>query len=189
MGGRGPITAVASLAPADGFRFPPTPMIEIVIDGFVQPQRPPQGVIIPPLPPSLRGRHSVRMYTPAEVKKWQTTARVIAAEKMKGQNPLKGMLLVQIQVYLGPPTSFSKKKLLMALRGQIRPTTRPDCDNYAKSILDAFNQIVWMDDSQIVTLVITKWYGEKPRVEVTVTEIPYPTEPLAAVEESGELFK
>ena len=164
-------------------------VLEIVIDGFVQPQRPPQGVIIPPLPPTMRGRYSVRMYTPAEVKKWQTMARVIAAEKMKGQNPFKGMLLVQIQVYLPPPTSFSKKKLVMALQGLIRPTTRPDCDNYAKSILDAFNQIVWMDDSQIVTLLITKWYGEKPRLEVTVTEIPYPTSPMAEVAETGELFK
>lgn len=164
-------------------------MIEIVIDGFVQAQRAPQGVIIPPLPPAFRKRHSVRMYTPAEVKTWQTTARVIAAEKMKGQNPMKGMLLVDIRVFLPVPQSMPKKKLVLALRGQIRPTTRPDCDNYAKSILDAFNQIVWMDDSQICTLVVTKWYAEKPRVEVTVTEIPYPTSPMAEMTETGELFK
>jgi Holliday junction resolvase RusA-like endonuclease len=164
-------------------------VIEIIIDGFAQAMRAPQGVIVPPLPPAFRKHHSVRMYTPAEVKTWQTTARVLAAQKMKGLNPLKGMLVVQIQVYLPPPASMSKKKLTLALRGQLRPTTRPDCDNYAKITLDALNQIVWLDDSQIVTLVITKWYAEKPRVEVMVNEIPYPTSPLAEVEESGELFK
>lgn len=162
--------------------------IQIIIDGFAQAQRAPQGVIIPPLPPALRKRHSVRMYTPAEVRKWQSDAKYLAAIAMKDKNPLKGQLVVDISVYLNPPMSMSKKKLELALEGRIRPITRPDCDNYAKATLDAMNQIVWVDDSQIVTLIVGKWYAEKPRVVVTVNELPYPVFETRVLASSGSLF-
>jgi Holliday junction resolvase RusA-like endonuclease len=146
-------------------------MIQIVIDGFAQAQRSPQGVIVPPLPPTMRRRHSVRMYTPAEVRTWQTTARVLAAEKMRGQNPLGGALEVIIWVYLVPPSSLSLKKRALSLDGRLRPVTRPDCDNYAKAVLDALNGIVWLDDSQIVALHVYKFYAEKPRVQVKIDQL------------------
>lgn len=161
-------------------------MIEIVIDGYAQAQRAPQGVIVPPLPKAMRGRHSVRMYTPAEVKTWQTTARVIAAEKMKGNNPLKGQLEVTIAIYLPVPISMSNKKTALALAGMIRPITRPDADNYCKAVLDSLNGIVWLDDAQVVSLHVYKFYGEKPLVRVRVVEIEYPHEhPLGPAKQSG----
>lgn len=163
--------------------------IQIIIDGFAQAQRSPQGVIVPPLPPALRRNHSVRMYSPAEVRKWQAEAKFLAAKVMADKNPLKGALIVDIGVYLAPPTSMSKRKLDLALGGQIRPTTRPDCDNYAKSTLDALNQIVWIDDSQIVTLTISKWYAEKPRVVVQVNEIPWPTDQFASLKAMQQAAK
>ena len=167
-------------------------MIEIVIDGYAQAQRAPQGVIVPPLPPAMRKRHSVRMYTPAEVKTWQTTARVMACEKMKNLNPMKGQLEVIIWVYLVPPTSMSNKKMVLALGGQIRPITRPDCDNYAKAVLDSMNGVVWLDDAQIVALHVYKFYAEKPCVKVKVVELQYPFEGLKVMREAAKqsgLFK
>jgi Holliday junction resolvase RusA-like endonuclease len=166
--------------------------IQIIIDGFAQAQRAPQGVIVPPLPPAIRRHHTVRMYSPAEVRKWQAEARFLASKAMEDKNPLKGQLIVDIAVYLAPPMSMSKKKLDLALAGRIRPITRPDCDNYAKSTLDALNQIVWLDDSQIVTLTVSKWYAEKPRVVVHVNEIPWPPtslEGLKALTAQSGLFK
>lgn len=163
-------------------------MIQIVIDGFAQAQKAPQGVIVPPLPPAIRRRHTVRMYSPTEVRKWQTEAKFLAAKVMKEKNPLKGQLIVDIAIYLSPPVSMSRKKWDLALAGQIRPTTRPDCDNYAKSVLDAMNQIVWIDDAQIVSLRVDKFYGEKPRVEVTVNELPYPDGVIQKAV-TGELFR
>jgi Holliday junction resolvase RusA-like endonuclease len=43
------------------------------------------------------------------------------------------------------------------------------CDNCAKSICDALNGIVYLDDSQIVELIIRRYVDrERPRAEVTV---------------------
>lgn len=164
-------------------------MIELVIDGFAQAQRAPQGVIVPPLPATMRKRHSVRMYTPAEVRTWQTTARVLAAERMRGQNPLGGALEVIIWVYLAPPSSLSLKKRALALDGTLRPVTRPDCDNYCKSVLDALNGIVWLDDSQIVALHAYKFYGEKPRVVVKVEQLRSPVATLTRLPVDQAGFK
>jgi Holliday junction resolvase RusA-like endonuclease len=162
-------------------------MMQIVIDGFAQAQRSPQGVIVPPLPPALRKRHSVRMYSPAEVRKWQAEARYLAAQAMKDLTPLKGQLLVDIRVFLAPPASMPKKKLALALAGLIHPTTRPDCDNYAKSTLDALNGICWLDDAQIVHLTVSKHYSEKPRVEIDISERAYPSG-VAMPATTGTLF-
>lgn len=161
--------------------------VEIVIDGFAQAQRPPQAAIVPPLPPALRKRHHVMVHTPAEVRKWQITAKSLAIEQMKGHNPMVGMLDVNIRVYLPVPLAMSKKKQALALSGAIRPITRPDCDNYSKSICDSLNQVAWRDDAQIVQLSVGKWYSLKPRVEIEVREIAYPLEALPVME-TGVLF-
>jgi Holliday junction resolvase RusA-like endonuclease len=57
------------------------------------------------------------------------------------------------------------------LSGFLRPTSRPDTDNYIKSVQDALNGIVWKDDSQVVALIADKWYSDKPRIEIDVREV------------------
>ena len=37
---------------------------------------------------------------------------------------------------------------------------RPDVDNYAKAVLDSCNEKVWVDDSQIVELIVTKRWSD-----------------------------
>jgi len=59
-----------------------------------------------------------------------------------------------------------------------RPTPRAanfnkknDCDNLAKSVLDALTGIAWNDDGQVYRLFIEKWIAagdEKPHVEITI---------------------
>ena len=48
---------------------------------------------------------------------------------------------------------------------------RPDCDNLAKSILDALNGLAYKDDKQITYLSIEKLYGEENKIEVDLEEI------------------
>ena len=87
---------------------------------------------------------------------------------MEGRAPLEGPLSASMVVQLPVPASWSRKKRADALAGIIRPTSKPDADNYAKAALDAFNQIVFVDDSQVVDLSVRKIYAETPRLVVTV---------------------
>ena len=59
------------------------------------------------------------------------------------------------------------------LKGEIRPTKKPDCDNISKAVCDGITHQgrVWYDDSQVVTNFVMKLYDYTPRVEVTIEEI------------------
>ena len=69
------------------------------------------------------------------------------------------------------PSSWSKKKQAAAEAGEVRPTGRPDLDNIVKLYADAFNGVVWRDDSQVVRVVSEKRYSDRPGVLVTVMEV------------------
>jgi Holliday junction resolvase RusA-like endonuclease len=145
-------------------------MVEIVIDGYAQPNQSPQAHIIPPLPPGLRNRHHAAVYKPQEVRKWQVFAKHQATEQMKGKSPYAGALTVVVHVFLPVPVSLSKKKRHLALTGAIRPITRPDVDNFIKAIFDSLNGVCWYDDAQVVDLHAAKMYSDKPRVQVRVEQ-------------------
>jgi Holliday junction resolvase RusA-like endonuclease len=48
---------------------------------------------------------------------------------------------------------------------------KPDLDNLAKIILDSLNGIAFDDDRQVVRLEVSKFYSDRPRAEVWLTEI------------------
>lgn len=65
------------------------------------------------------------------------------------------------------PKSWSKKKREACLDGEILPTTRPDVDNYLKT-LDALIGLAYEDDSQIVKTIAEKRYAEEPYIEIRI---------------------
>lgn len=89
----------------------------------------------------------------------------------KPVTPTEMPLKIEILIFRAIPVSFSKKKQEQAANGEIRPITKPDCDNYAKLILDAMNGIFFSDDSQVISLNIEKYYSREPRVEVSIVEV------------------
>jgi Holliday junction resolvase RusA-like endonuclease len=53
------------------------------------------------------------------------------------------------------------------------PVTKPDCDNYGKLLMDALNHFVFVDDSQVTTLILKKRFArpeDHPRIELTIQE-------------------
>jgi len=111
----------------------------------------------------------VRMYDPTKSRDYKQYVK-LAAMQHKPKEIMQGALLVRIDVYKQIPKSMSKKKEALALAGEIRPITKPDVDNYAKGIKDALKGVIWRDDSQVVDLAVSKWYGT-PRIEITTIEI------------------
>lgn len=85
--------------------------------------------------------------------------------------PRTTALFVEILVYRPIPKSISTVKAQMAEAKHIRPTTKPDIDNYIKQIFDALNGLVWEDDAQIVTVLANKFFSTQPRLEIEISEL------------------
>ncbi|WP_054948960.1 RusA family crossover junction endodeoxyribonuclease [Numidum massiliense] len=117
---------------------------------------------------TVNGR--VRMYDPPKSRNYKEYLRFLAAEHAPDKL-LEGPLAMDLRVYRRIPKSFSKKKKAAAIAGELRPVTKPDADNYLKSVKDALNGVIWRDDSQVVNVSVGKWYGEKPRVEIRISGI------------------
>lgn len=67
-------------------------------------------------------------------------------------------LAVEIILYYPRPKRMTKVKRLLAQKGVLRPTVKPDVDNVIKGILDALNGVAFEDDRQIVQIACEKWY-------------------------------
>ena len=83
---------------------------------------------------------------------------------------LETPVTVAIYITVPIPQSYSKKRTEACLSGSERPIKKPDIDNVAKCFLDAMNEIVYKDDTQVLTLHIAKVYGTVGMVEVMVKE-------------------
>lgn len=113
-------------------------------------------------------RSTGHAYTPARTANYEGELRAAGAEAMAGRPPIDAPLVVRVEAYLPIPASWSRKKHAQALAGLLRPTTRPDCDNYLKAALDGLNAVVFRDDSLVVDSRIIKAYSDRPRLVVTV---------------------
>jgi Holliday junction resolvase RusA-like endonuclease len=127
-------------------------------------------------PPTAKGRPRMTRrglaYTPAATRKYEAHGRLAAQLAMNGRPPITAPVRAEIVVDLPVPASWSAKRRDAALRGDVRPTSRPDTDNYIKAALDAVNAIVATDDSLIVDLVAVKRYARVPQLTITVTPLP-----------------
>ena len=112
------------------------------------------------------------VYTPAATRKYESHARLAAQFVMNGRPPISVPVRAEIVVDLPVPASWSGKRRDAALRGDIRPTTRPDADNYVKAALDAVNSIVIADDSLVVEIDAVKRYATVPQLVITITPLP-----------------
>ncbi|MHC5215226.1 RusA family crossover junction endodeoxyribonuclease [Enterococcus sp. LJL128] len=135
--------------------------IEIIIPGDPVPQGRPRFTV--------RGKF-VRVYDDPKSKEYKSLVSSAAIQK-RPANLLAGALRVEVKIFKRSLKSFSNKKAELAERRELRPTTKPDADNYAKGILDALKGIIWEDDGQVVLLICEKFYSKQPRAEVTIQSL------------------
>lgn len=131
-----------------------------------------------------RGRY-VSTYTPKETQSYEALVRYYAANAraQKGLKPISAEMGLGIKAYFKIPKSYSKKRKEKCLKGDERPNKKPDSDNIAKIVLDGLNpkmklnhalhraenvqEGLYLDDKQVVSLNVEKWYAEEPRVVIT----------------------
>ena len=122
-------------------------------------------------PKFARRGNFVQTYTDKKTTSYEDLVRFHANIAMVDLAPLESAVAVYIYIKLAVPKSYSKKRTEACLSGLERPTKKPDWDNVAKSICDAMNGIVYMDDTQIVDAHVTKVYAANAGVDVGVKEI------------------
>jgi Holliday junction resolvase RusA-like endonuclease len=111
----------------------------------------------------------VQTYTDAKTIDYETHVAMKARQAIGASEPLEGALTVFLYLRYGVPTSYSKKRKEACLRGVEYPK-KVDLDNVYKSITDAMQGIVYLNDSQIVEAHITKVYHEIAGANVMVQE-------------------
>jgi Holliday junction resolvase RusA-like endonuclease len=133
--------------------------------------------------PVGKGRPRVRMmggagkkpvpmlYTPKETVEYEQRVAHEAAMSMRGAELFAGPVEMKLQIFMPIPASYTKAKKAAARLGKLVPTKKPDLDNILKAICDAFNGVVWIDDTQVVDCHVTKRFGDNPCVMVQVTAL------------------
>ena len=70
-----------------------------------------------------------------------------------------------------PPKTYSKKKRLSSLNGELLYTKKPDGTNIAKGVEDALNNLAFKDDSQVCDLRVIKQYGIKDNITIEIEQL------------------
>ena len=96
--------------------------------------------------------------------------RKCAAAAMDGMPEFAGAVEVSLCAYMAIPASWPKQRQADARAGLLRPTVKPDWDNFAK-MCDALKGVCWIDDAQVTDGHIFKRYSDQPRVVIEVKEI------------------
>jgi len=94
---------------------------------------------------------------------------------MGNRPPFDNPCRVEVTAAFPIPQSWPLWRQKAAREGREWATANIDADNILKAIGDAFNEVIWRDDRQIVAVSIAKVYSEKPEVVIVV-------EPLAVLE-------
>jgi Holliday junction resolvase RusA-like endonuclease len=108
----------------------------------------------------------VMAITPTKTATFEQYVKLIAADYFT--TPFLCPLVMTVTVFKGTPKSLSKKLKVQAEEGILRPTTKPDCSNFLKSVEDALNGIAYRDDSQLVSVHVHKFYSDTPRTVVCI---------------------
>lgn len=75
---------------------------------------------------------------------------------------------MRIVTYQPTPKNMSNTEMYLAEKGLVRPSSKPDWDNFGKTYSDMIQGILILNDNIITTGIVEKYYSIKPRVEITI---------------------
>lgn len=122
---------------------------------------------------TINGRQMAMNYCPARhpVNAFKAAVQQAVAA-VHTAAPLAGPIRLSV-VFLMP----RPKRLIWKSKPMPREyhASKPDDENLLKSLQDALTAMAWIDDAQVCSLRLEKWYAagdESPGVEVTIEAIP-----------------
>lgn len=111
----------------------------------------------------------MRSITPEQTKSYEDLIRW-SYKAAGGEYLAEKTLQVDIRAFYPIPQSFSRAKRNAAENGELRPITKPDCDNIIKVILDALNGVAYYDDKQVICVSCNKYYADVGCVKISIKE-------------------
>lgn len=111
----------------------------------------------------------VMQYPEPKTAAYEKVLAQAAALFMRGRAPTERPVALIVHVFKSIPESWPKRDREAAAAGAILPTSRPDDDNYLK-IRDAFDGIIWREDSQCCDSRVIKRYSHEPALRIEVRE-------------------
>ncbi|RXK19069.1 RusA family crossover junction endodeoxyribonuclease [Macrococcus sp. DPC7161] len=90
-------------------------------------------------------------------------------QKQMPQLLINGSIKLTVLFEMPMPKSWSNKK--RKEKNKSHHTNKPDIDNLLKTVLDAANGHMWLDDNQIVEIHSAKRYAEIPKIKIKLEEI------------------
>ena len=126
-----------------------------------------QGKVIPKARPRVVNGHA---YTPQRTNDYEQLVRASYYKAAGNRRFREGVpLTVYIEARFAIPKSTPKKRLA-EMDGALY-MGRPDCDNIAKSVLDALNGVAFADDSQVVSLAVVKKRAQTASVFISMAQV------------------
>jgi Holliday junction resolvase RusA-like endonuclease len=95
-------------------------------------------------------------FYPKRYKEFKEKLGTMMREAVQGVAPLAASLTVRIALACQSP---KHSKL---------PFPKPDVDNYAKAVMDAANKTIWVDDTQVQSLTVTKEWSQAGKIRMEV---------------------
>jgi Holliday junction resolvase RusA-like endonuclease len=93
-----------------------------------------------------------------KAKGWQKAVAICAEFAMAHRQPFLGPIRLVMRFQMERGKSVKRKT----------PCVKPDADKLARTVLDALTGIVYVDDGQVVEMVVSKAYDSEPGVVVDV---------------------
>ncbi len=77
-------------------------------------------------------------------------------------------MIFTTDIYIPIPKTMNSYEAILAELGLVRPISKPDFDNVAKTYSDMIQGLLIYDDALIIEGTSRKFYSLKPRIEVTI---------------------
>ena len=113
------------------------------------------------------GRYSV--YDPPQNREWEKMIRDAFLEARGMIDPTDEPVWIVVTAFFPIPQWAKRKKLPDKIQIGDVYVGKPDCDNILKSVMDALNKVAYLDDKQIFSAQCVRFYGERPRISVTIS--------------------